>query len=92
MGLLRGSRRADGEDESRDDAAKGRDDAAKDDALARIEAGGIPLSAERRLQALGQDGALFTSRLSVNEFALLGAVRSSPRPRARSDRERPPSG
>jgi hypothetical protein len=37
------------------------------DALARIQSGGIPLSAERRLQALGKDGSLFTSGLSVNE-------------------------
>ena len=70
MGFLRGPESADGEDEPRGDA----------DALARIEAGGIPLSAERRLQALRKDGALFTSGLSVNEFALLGAV--GPRPLA----------
>jgi uncharacterized protein YbjQ (UPF0145 family) len=50
------------------------------DSLARIEEGGIPLAAERRLQALGTDGSLFTSGLSVNEFALLGAV--GPRPLA----------
>jgi uncharacterized protein YbjQ (UPF0145 family) len=85
MGFLRGTRGAGGEDEPRDDAAKGGegeppDDAAKDDSLARVQAGGIPLSAERRLQALGKDGALFTSGLSVNEFALLGAV--GPRPLA----------
>ncbi len=46
------------------------------ESLARIEAGGIPLSAERRLQELGArraDGAAggsFTSDLSVNGFAL----------------------
>ncbi len=49
-------------------------------ALARIEAGGIPLSAERRLKALGTDGSLFTSGLSVNEFSLLSAL--GPRPLA----------
>ncbi len=40
--------------------------------LARIEQGGIPLSAERRLRELGEsDGAgTFTSDLSVNGFAL----------------------
>ncbi len=40
--------------------------------LARIEQGGIPLSAERRLRELGtSDGAgSFTSDLSVNGFAL----------------------
>jgi uncharacterized protein YbjQ (UPF0145 family) len=71
MGFFRGSA---GSDLGESDPGGG------DDALARIEAGGIPLSAERRLQALGKDGALFTSGLSVNEFALLGAV--GPRPLA----------
>ncbi len=49
----------------------------QEESLARIEAGGIPLSAERRLSELsgtqGQDGgrgASFTSDLSVNGFAL----------------------
>jgi uncharacterized protein YbjQ (UPF0145 family) len=50
------------------------------DALSRIEAGGIPLAAEQRLKALGSDGSLFTSGLSVDEFALLGHV--GPRPLA----------
>ena len=40
---------------------------------ARIEAGGIPRRAEERLQALADEGSLFTSGLSVNEFALLGS-------------------
>ena len=47
------------------------------ESLARIEAGGIPLSAERRLSELrgtqgeeGGRGASFTSDLSVNGFAL----------------------
>ncbi|HET8980548.1 MAG TPA: heavy metal-binding domain-containing protein [Solirubrobacteraceae bacterium] len=44
----------------------------------RIENGGIPLEAERRLRALTAEGALFTSGLSVNEFALL--QRMGPQP------------
>ncbi len=40
------------------------------DSLARIEAGGIPLSAERRLSELREQGASFTSELSVSGFAL----------------------
>ena len=57
-----------------EDAAQEREQA---ESLARIEAGGIPLSAERRLSELrgtqGQDGGRagsFTSDLSVNGFAL----------------------
>jgi uncharacterized protein YbjQ (UPF0145 family) len=46
--------------------------------LARIEGGGIPTRAEERLKALGTDGALFTSGLSVNEFALLGRLGPQP--------------
>jgi uncharacterized protein YbjQ (UPF0145 family) len=38
--------------------------------LERIEAGGIPVAAERRLQALRSRGGAFTSDLSVNGFAL----------------------
>ncbi|HXW58576.1 MAG TPA: heavy metal-binding domain-containing protein [Solirubrobacteraceae bacterium] len=38
--------------------------------LARIEAGDIPLSAERRLQELHERGGSFTSDLSVSGFAL----------------------
>ena len=37
------------------------------DATAWTE-GGIPLASERRLQALGSEGSLFTSGLSVNEY------------------------
>ena len=44
----------------------------------RIESGGIPLGAERRLKALGSDTALFTSGLSVNEFALLRRMGPQP--------------
>ena len=92
MGFLRSAGRSDGEGGSdrEPDAeshetpeaggAQGTPDAERADALARIEGGGIPLSAERRLQALGKDGALFTSDLSVNEFSLLGGL--GPRPLA----------
>ncbi|HUA70417.1 MAG TPA: hypothetical protein VMA96_05035 [Solirubrobacteraceae bacterium] len=74
MGFLRGPDRPDGEpDEQPGEAGRA-------DSLARIEEGGIPLAAERRLQALGAVGSLFTSGLPVNEFALLGAV--GPRPLA----------
>jgi uncharacterized protein YbjQ (UPF0145 family) len=38
--------------------------------LERIEAGGIPLAAERRLRALRDGGGAFTSDLSVSGFAL----------------------
>ncbi len=48
------------------------------ESLERIEAGGIPVDAERRLQGLGQEGSLFTSALSVNEFALLGRLGTRP--------------
>jgi len=48
------------------------------DALARIEAGGIPAEAEERLKALGRGESLFTSGLSVNEFALLGRMGPQP--------------
>jgi uncharacterized protein YbjQ (UPF0145 family) len=49
----------------------------QEESLARIEAGGIPLSAERRLRELsgaarkdGAPGGSFTSDLSINGFAL----------------------
>jgi hypothetical protein len=48
------------------------------DSLARIEAGGIPSHAEDRLKALAGPGALFTSGLSVNEFALLNQMGPKP--------------
>jgi uncharacterized protein YbjQ (UPF0145 family) len=38
--------------------------------LQRVEAGGIPLAAERRLRELGERGGAFTSDLSVGDFAL----------------------
>lgn len=46
--------------------------------LERIEQGGIPASAEARLQALGAGGSMFTSGLSVNEFALLHRLGPQP--------------
>ena len=57
----------------------GRDeDSEQSEVLARIEAGGIPPRAEERLRALGSGSRLFTSALSVNEFALLDQL--GPRP------------
>jgi uncharacterized protein YbjQ (UPF0145 family) len=55
-------------------------DERQSEALARIEQGGIPADAERRLQELGGGESLFTSGLSVREFALL--ARMGPRPLA----------
>jgi uncharacterized protein YbjQ (UPF0145 family) len=40
------------------------------ESLARIEGGGIPVAAERRLRELGERGGAFTSDLSVADFAL----------------------
>ncbi len=48
------------------------------ESLARIESGGIPRRAQERLQALGAEGSLFTSGLSVNEFALLNRLGPQP--------------
>lgn len=56
------------------------EDPAADEARARIEAGGITPAAQARLQALSVDGGMFTSGLSVSEFALLH--RLGPRPLA----------
>ena len=42
----------------------------QEQSLARVEQGGIPLSAERRLRELSESGGSFTSDLSVNGFAL----------------------
>jgi uncharacterized protein YbjQ (UPF0145 family) len=57
-----------------------RDDEGSDqaDPRQRIERGGIPASAQERLQALGVDGSLYTSELSVNEFALLRRMGPQP--------------
>jgi uncharacterized protein YbjQ (UPF0145 family) len=51
-------------------------DASEQESLARIEAGGIPLSAEARLRELTGD-APFTSTLSVSEFALMNELGST---------------
>jgi hypothetical protein len=55
-------------------ARGGGQDGEQSEALARIKAGRIPAEAEARLKALGSGGSLFTSGLSVNEFALLGRM------------------
>jgi uncharacterized protein YbjQ (UPF0145 family) len=58
---------------------RGKDeDGEQAEALARIEAGGIPPRAEERLRALGKAGSMFTSGLSVNEFALLDKLGPEP--------------
>jgi uncharacterized protein YbjQ (UPF0145 family) len=59
-------------------ARGGGQDDEQSDALARIEAGGIPAGAEERLRMLRSGGSLFTSELSVNEFALLGHLGPQP--------------
>jgi Putative heavy-metal-binding len=56
----------------------GDEDAEQTESLARIEAGGIPPGAEDRLRAIAGEGALFTSGLSVNEFALLDQLGPQP--------------
>src|SRR5581483_3021282 len=56
----------------------GEPDPARAQALAAIEAGRIPPRARERLSALATDGSLFTSGLSVNEFALLDRLGSKP--------------
>lgn len=58
----------------------GEPDPGQAEALAAIEAGRIPPRARERLAALAAEGSLFTSGLSVNEFALLD--RLGPRPLA----------
>lgn len=45
-------------------------DATQEASLAQLQAGGIPISAERRLRELQQDGGSYTSDLSVADFAL----------------------
>ncbi len=46
------------------------DDREQEESQARLEAGGIPLTAERRLRELGEGAGAFTSDLSVGSFAL----------------------
>jgi uncharacterized protein YbjQ (UPF0145 family) len=53
-------------------------DTEQDQALKRIESGGIPLGAEQRLRELGAEGSMFTSGLSVKEFALLRRMGPQP--------------
>jgi uncharacterized protein YbjQ (UPF0145 family) len=45
-------------------------EAERAESLLRVEAGGIPLTAERRLKELDERGGSFTSDLSVGSFAL----------------------
>ncbi len=59
-------------------ARGGEQDGERTDDVARIEAGGIPSRAEERLKALRAGGSLFTSGLSVNEFALLDRMGPQP--------------
>ncbi len=53
-------------------------DSEQAESLARIESGGIPAQAEERLRALASEESLFTSGLSVNEFALLDRLGPKP--------------
>src|ERR1700734_1434040 len=46
------------------------DEQEQEQSLQRVEAGGIPLAAERRLRGLGEHGGAFPSDLSVADFAL----------------------
>jgi uncharacterized protein YbjQ (UPF0145 family) len=46
--------------------------------LASLERGELPLRAQQRLAELGSDSGLFTSDLSVNEFALARAIGMRP--------------
>jgi uncharacterized protein YbjQ (UPF0145 family) len=50
------------------------------ESLRRIEAGGIPVAADRRLRVLATGGKAFTSGLSVGDYAMLD--RLGPRPLA----------
>lgn len=46
------------------------DEAELQESVQRVEAGGIPLAAERRLRELGEGAGAFTSDLEVSDFAL----------------------
>jgi uncharacterized protein YbjQ (UPF0145 family) len=50
----------------------------EEESLARIEAGGIPVGAELRLDSLRGPGGLFTSTLGVGEFVLLSELECVP--------------
>jgi hypothetical protein len=54
------------------------EDREQDESLKRVESGGIPLAAEQRLRELGAEGSMFTSALSVKEFALLRRMGPQP--------------
>ncbi len=57
-------------EEDDEPADPGESPAEQAESLARVERGGIPLGAERRLRQLGEQGGAFTSDLSVADFAL----------------------
>jgi uncharacterized protein YbjQ (UPF0145 family) len=57
-------------EEDDEPADPGESPAEQAESLARVERGGIPLGAERRLRELGEHGGAFTSDLSVGDFAL----------------------
>ncbi len=57
-------------EEDDEPADPGESPAEQAESLARVEQGGIPLGAERRLRELGEHGGAFTSDLSVADFAL----------------------
>jgi uncharacterized protein YbjQ (UPF0145 family) len=57
-------------EEDEQPADPGESPAEQAESLARVERGGIPLGAERRLRELGERGGAFTSDLSVADFAL----------------------
>jgi uncharacterized protein YbjQ (UPF0145 family) len=57
-------------DEDDQPADPGESPAEQAESLARVERGGIPLGAERRLRELAEEGGAFTSDLSVADFAL----------------------
>ncbi len=57
-------------EEDDEPADPGESPAEQAESLARVEQGGIPLGAERRLRELGEKGGAFTSDLSVADFAL----------------------
>jgi uncharacterized protein YbjQ (UPF0145 family) len=57
-------------EEDDEPADPGESPAEQAESLARVEGGGIPLGAERRLRELGEHGGAFTSDLSVGDFAL----------------------
>jgi uncharacterized protein YbjQ (UPF0145 family) len=59
------------------DTERGAREAAEAEQAASLEAlaaGGLPLRAQQRLGEIGADGGLFTSDLSVGEFALVDAI------------------